>query len=316
MKPPESNSPKPNDGAEPRPSPKAAESGATDLEEKLEPGLYVVATPIGNLRDITLRALDVLKNADLILAEDTRVTRKLLSAYGLSARVEAYHEHNADMAGARAVAALNEGLAVALASDAGTPLISDPGQRLVAQVVAAGHRVIPIPGASAVLAGLAASGLSTERFLFAGFPPVKSGARKEMFADLSDAAATLVFFETGPRLAESLADMAAVFGDRHAAIGRELTKLFEEFRRGPLGELARRYATEPQPKGELVVMIAPPPEAAGLSETEIEDGAADTDLRAALKTLSVREAAQQVAAMRDAPRRALYRRALSLKDTA
>jgi 16S rRNA (cytidine1402-2'-O)-methyltransferase len=316
MKPPESNDPKPNDGAAPRPSPKAAVGAAGALEEKLEPGLYVVATPIGNLRDITLRALDVLKNADLILAEDTRVTRKLLSAYGLSARVEAYHEHNADVAGARAVAALDEGLAVALASDAGTPLISDPGQRLVAQAVEAGHRVIPIPGASALLAGLAGSGLPTGRFLFAGFPPVKSGARKEMFAELSDAAATLVFFETGPRLAESLADMAVVFGDRRAAIGRELTKMFEEFRRAPLGELAKQYALEPQPKGELVVMVAPPPEAVGMSETQIENGGADADLRAALKTLSVREAAQQVAAKRDAPRRALYRRALSLKDEA
>jgi 16S rRNA (cytidine1402-2'-O)-methyltransferase len=286
------------------------------LEEKLEPGLYVVATPIGNLRDITLRALDVLKNADLIFAEDTRVTRKLLSAYGLSARLEPYHEHNADMAGARVLAALDEGLAVALASDAGTPLISDPGQRLVAQAVAAGHRVISVPGASAVLAGLAASGLPTDRFLFAGFPPVKAGARKEMFADLADATATLVFFETGPRLAESLADMAGAFGDRPAAIGRELTKMFEEFRRASLGDLAAHYAAAPQPKGELVVMVAPPPEAVGMSEAQIENGEADTDLRAALKTLSVREAAQQVAAMRDAPRRALYKRALSLKDEA
>ncbi|MGE3302916.1 MAG: 16S rRNA (cytidine(1402)-2'-O)-methyltransferase [Hyphomonadaceae bacterium] len=282
----------------------------------MEPGLYVVATPIGNLRDITLRALDILAGADLLLAEDTRVARKLLDAYGIAARPEAYHEHNAVAAGARALAALGEGRAVALVSDAGTPLVSDPGARLVRDAIAAGHRVIPIPGASAPLAALAAAGLPAERFLFAGFPPPKSVARRRFFEEFAEAPATLAFFETGPRLAESLADMAAVLGDREAVVGRELTKLFEEFRRGPLGELAKQYAVEPQPKGELVVMVAPPPEAVGMSEAEIEAGAADLDLRAALKTLSVKEAAQQVAVLRDAPRRALYRRALSLQAEA
>jgi 16S rRNA (cytidine1402-2'-O)-methyltransferase len=274
----------------------------------------VVSTPIGNLRDVTLRALDVLAAADLVLAEDTRVTRKLLSAYGLGARLEAYHEHNAASSGARALEALDAGQIVALVSDAGTPLVSDPGEGLVRDAIAAGHRVAPVPGASALLAGLAGAGLPAARFLFAGFPPPKAGARREMFEELADVPATLVFFETGPRLAESLADMAAVYGDRSAAIGRELTKMFEEFRRGGLLTLAQAMAAAETPRGELVVVVAPPAPRQGLSNAAIAAGEADAALRAALATLPTRDAAQRVALETGAARRALYQRALQLKD--
>src|SRR5690606_21799210 len=180
----------------------------------LAPGLYVVATPIGNLRDITLRALDTLAAADLVLAEDTRVAGKLLAAYGLKAKLERYDEHAADRAAPKAMAALERGGTVALVSDAGTPLVSDPGFRLVREAAQAGHRVFPIPGASALLAGLSVAGLPTDRFLFAGFPPPKSAARRTFLEELAGIRATLVFFEGGSRLAASLADMAAVFGDR------------------------------------------------------------------------------------------------------
>ena len=312
IKPPDSKAAQPSDGAPVRLSPDAAHSS----DERLDPGLYVVATPIGNLRDITLRALDTLRAVSVVFAEDTRVTRKLLSAYGIGARVEAYHEHNADSAGARVLEALAAGQAVALVSDAGTPLISDPGDRLVRSVIEAGHRVYPIPGASALLAGLSASGLPAARFLFAGFPPAKAGARRQMFEELARVPASLVFFETGPRLAESLADMAAVFGAREAAIGRELTKLFEEFRRGALADLAAQLAEEAPPKGEMVVILGPPAPETAIGEAEVEAGAADAQLREALARLSVREAAELVAAQIGAPRRVLYRRALHLKGEA
>jgi 16S rRNA (cytidine1402-2'-O)-methyltransferase len=304
------NGAKGNDGVPKRPSPGAARGS----EQTLEPGLYVVATPIGNLRDITLRALDVLRGADLVLAEDTRVTRKLLSAHGLSARLEAYHEHNAAASGARALDALAAGRAVALVSDAGTPLVSDPGEGLVRLAIEAGHRVFPIPGASALLAGLSAAGLPTGRFLFAGFPPPKSKQRRETFLELAGAPATLVFFESGPRLAESLADMAAVFGARPAVVGRELTKMFEEFRRGDLEALAAAAALGDPPKGEMVVMIGPPEAREALSEADIAAGRADEDLRAALDRLPLGQAAQEVAALTGASRRLLYQRALTLKN--
>ncbi|HEX7946460.1 MAG TPA: 16S rRNA (cytidine(1402)-2'-O)-methyltransferase, partial [Phenylobacterium sp.] len=203
----------------------------------LAPGLYVVATPIGNLRDITLRALDVLAACDMVLAEDTRVTGKLLHAFGISAKLERHDEHAAERARPKALAALAAGRRVALVSDAGTPLISDPGYRLVREAAAAGHAVFPIPGASALLAGLSAAGLPTDRFLFVGFPPPKSAARRTFLAEFAGVRATLVFFEGGSRLADSLADMAAVLGDREAVVCRELTKLYETFYRGPLATL-------------------------------------------------------------------------------
>src|SRR5581483_11797993 len=216
----------------PRPPPPALS------DAPLASGLYLVATPIGNLRDITLRALDVLAGADLVLAEDTRVTGKLLAAYGISARLERYDEHAAARVRPRVLERLAEGARIALASDAGTPLISDPGYRLVAEAVGQRAAVYPIPGASAALAALTIAALPTDRFLFAGFPPPKSAARRSFLTELKDAPATLVFFEGASRLGASLADMAAVFGARPAAVARELTKLHESVVRGDLATLA------------------------------------------------------------------------------
>ena len=272
----------------------------------LAPGLYVVATPIGNLRDITLRALDVLAAADLVLAEDTRVAGKLLAAYGLKARLERYDDHAAERSAPRARAALAEGKRVALISDAGTPLVSDPGYRLVREAAAAGLPVFPIPGPSALLAGLSAAGLPTDRFLFAGFPPPKSAARKTFLAELAPIRATLVFFEGGSRLAASLADMAAVLGDREAVVCRELTKLYETIVRGPLGALAGdpRFAA---PKGELVILVG-----AG-REIEASVADADTALADALTRLKPAEAASEVAKALGLPRRDLYRRAMEMR---
>jgi 16S rRNA (cytidine1402-2'-O)-methyltransferase len=272
----------------------------------LASGLYVVATPIGNLRDITLRALDVLARADLVLAEDTRVTGKLLSAYGLSARLERYDEHGAERTRPRALAALAEGACVALVSDAGTPLVSDPGYRLVREAAAAGHPVFPIPGASALLAALSVAGLPTDRFLFAGFPPPKSAARRAFLEELAGIRATLVFFEGGSRLAASLADMAAVLGPREAVVCRELTKLYETVARGPLAELAADPRFE-APRGEIVVLVGPGREAAATAAD------ADAALAEALSRLKPADAASEVAKALGLPRRDLYRRALELK---
>jgi 16S rRNA (cytidine1402-2'-O)-methyltransferase len=274
----------------------------------LQPGLYVVATPIGNLRDVTLRALDILEAVDAVFAEDTRVSRKLLDAYGLKTRLASYHEHNATAARDEILALLESGARVALISDAGTPLVSDPGFKLVRAAIAAGHAVVPAPGASALLAGLVGAGLPTDRFMFAGFAPAKSGARRALFEELCDIRASLVFYETGPRLAESLADMAAVFGRREAAVGRELTKLFEEFRRGTLEALAAHYGAAGAPKGEIVVVVAPPAQAA-----EASDEALDAALRAALARGGVKEAAAEAAARLGVARKRAYARALALK---
>lgn len=277
----------------------------------LAPGLYVVATPIGNLRDVTLRALDVLSGVDLILAEDTRSAAKLLSAHKITNRVERYDDHVGDAAGeggvrARVLARLAAGERVALISDAGTPLVSDPGYRLVREAAAQGSAVIPLPGASAVLAGLSVAGLATDRFLFAGFPPPKSAARRTLFEELSPVRATLVFYESGPRLADSLADMAAVFGARDAVVCRELTKLYETVIRGALPILAADPRLQ-APKGEIVVLV-------GAGEAAVAD-AADIDraLTDALARLSPSEAAAEVARALGLPRRDLYRRALALK---
>ncbi|MGA2950919.1 MAG: 16S rRNA (cytidine(1402)-2'-O)-methyltransferase [Caulobacteraceae bacterium] len=272
----------------------------------LAPGLYLVATPIGNLRDITLRALDVLGGADLVLAEDTRVSGKLLAAHAISAKLQRYDEHAAAQARPKVLAALAGGARVALISDAGTPLVSDPGYRLVVEAVAQGAAVFPIPGPSAVMAALTVAGLPTDRFLFAGFPPPKSAARRKLFEDLASVRATLVFFEGGSRLAESLADMAKVFGPRPAAVARELTKLYETVVRAPLPELAAdpRFAA---PKGEIVVLVGPGEEAPA-SEAE-----ADRALAEALERMGPGEAAAEVAKALGLPRRALYARALTLK---
>jgi len=272
----------------------------------LSPGLYVVATPIGNLRDITLRALDVLAGADLVLAEDTRVTGKLLAAYGLSCKLERYDEHAAERARPRILAALAEGRRVALVSDAGTPLISDPGFRLVRAAIELGAAVIPIPGVSAAITALCVAGLPTDRFLFVGFPPHKTAGRRAMFAQLVSARATLVFYEGASRLGACLADMAAVFGSREAVVARELTKLYETLTRGPLDTLAADPSLA-APKGEVVVLVAP-----GI-ETPATEADAQAALVEALSRVGPAEAASEVAAGLGLPRRDLYRRALALK---
>jgi 16S rRNA (cytidine1402-2'-O)-methyltransferase len=275
-------------------------------EAPLAPGLYVVATPIGNLRDITLRALDVLAGVDMLLAEDTRVSGKLLAAYGIGRKMERYDEHAAERQRPKILKTLAGGGRVALISDAGTPLVSDPGFRLVRETIALGLPVIPIPGPSAVLAGLTIAGLPTDRFLFAGFPPPKTVARKALFQELAPVRATLIFYEGGPRLAASLADMAQVFGPREAAVTRELTKLYETAVRGTLDELA----VDPRcdaPKGEIVVLVAPGLEAAA---TEAD---ADQALIEALTRLSPSEAASEVSKALGLNRRELYRRALDLR---
>ena len=276
-------------------------------ENPLDPGLYIVATPIGNLRDITLRALDVLSAADLVLAEDTRVAAKLLTAYGLSKKLERYDEHTAERGGLKALAVLAEGGRVALVSDAGTPLVSDPGFRIVREAVAQGSAVYPIPGASALLAGLSVAGLPTDRFMFAGFAPPKSAARRTFFEELAGIRTTLVFFESGPRLASSLADMAAVFGPREAAVARELTKLYETVIRGTLSELAADPRCD-TPKGEIVILVGPGREEAATAAD------ADTALADALTRLRPGEAASEVAKALGLPRRDLYRRAMELKQ--
>ncbi|MES1157231.1 MAG: 16S rRNA (cytidine(1402)-2'-O)-methyltransferase [Alphaproteobacteria bacterium] len=283
-------------------------SGARGASPPLEPGLYVVATPIGNLRDITLRALDVLGAVDRVYAEDTRVSRKLLNAYGLSPKLHSYHEHNAEAARDEVLAALDRGERVALISDAGTPLVSDPGFKLVRAALEAGHRVTPLPGASALLAALVSAGLPTDRFLFAGFLPAKQQARRAALDELADIPATLVLYETGPRLAESLADMAEVLGARAAAVARELTKMFEETRRAPLNELATHYAEAGAPKGEIVVVIAPP------EKVEVTEADLDAFLQRALTRAGVKEAASEAASQLGVSRRIAYARALQLKD--
>jgi 16S rRNA (cytidine1402-2'-O)-methyltransferase len=273
----------------------------------LTAGLYVVATPIGNLRDITLRALDVLAAADLVLAEDTRVGGKLLSAYGLSAKLERYDEHGAERTRPKALAALAQGKTVALISDAGTPLVSDPGFKLVREAAAEGYAVFPIPGASALLAGLSAAGLPTDRFLFAGFPPPKSAARRTFLEELAPIRSTLVFFEGGSRLAASLADMAAVLGgEREAVVCRELTKLYETFYRGPLSDLAADPELD-APKGEIVILVGPGREA------EASGADVDAALTDALARLRPAEAAAEVAKALGLPRREVYQRAMALR---
>lgn len=273
----------------------------------LEPGLYLVSTPIGNLRDITLRALDVLAGADLVLAEDTRMAARLLGAYGLKAKVWRYDDHAGEAVRPRVLAELARGARIALTTDAGSPLISDPGYRLACEAIAQGSRVIPIPGASAVLAGLAAAGLPTDRFLFAGFPPPRSAARRTMLAELAPIRSTLVFFEGASRLGDSLKDMAAVFGPRQAVVARELTKLHETVVRGTLDDLAADPALQ-APKGEVVVLVAPGAEAAA------SPADAEAALREALQRMGPADAASEVARATGMPRRELYRRAVEMKS--
>jgi 16S rRNA (cytidine1402-2'-O)-methyltransferase len=282
-------------------------NGGRVLAPPLAPGLYVVATPIGNLGDVTLRALAILAGADGILAEDTRVSRTLLARYQIETPLSPYHEHNAAEARPRALRGIAEGQALALISDAGTPLISDPGYKLVAEVLAAGFAVTAAPGPSAALAALCVAGLPTDRFFFEGFLPPKSSARRERINALAAVPGTLVFYEAPSRLAETLADLAIELGSRSAAVVRELTKLHEEVRRGALDALAAEYAAKDSAKGEIVIVVGPPERRTAISQDVLDD-----DIVAALRTLSVKDAASAVAAKHGLSRRQVYSRALAL----
>ena len=276
------------------------------------PGLHIVSTPIGNLRDITLRALDVLSSVNEVLAEDTRNARKLFDAHAIHTKVTAYHDHNGAERRPELLKRLAEGASLALISDAGTPLVSDPGWKLVKDALEAGIHVSPVPGASALLAGLVVSGLPSDRFLFAGFLPAKSGARRKVLQDLASVPATLVFYESGPRLAACLADMSDVLGAaRPGAVTRELTKLFEESRRAALGDLAAHYQSTGGPKGEIVVLAGPPTAPEKPSQAELDDA-----LQTALQTQPTKVAASEIAARFNLPRREVYERALHLKSSA
>jgi 16S rRNA (cytidine1402-2'-O)-methyltransferase len=282
-------------------------AGARLAAPKARAGLHVVATPIGNLGDITLRALETLAGAEVIACEDTRVSSRLLARYGIRVPLLPYHEHNAAEMRPRLIARLAEGGSVALISDAGTPLVSDPGFRLVREAIAAGLHVEAVPGPSALLAAMVVSGLPTDRFLFEGFLPPKQVGRLARLGELAAVPASLVMFETGPRLADSLADMATTLGGgRPAAVCRELTKLHEEVRRGTLAELAAATAGE-EPRGEIVVVVGPPLPAAAPAAADIESA-----LVAALASASLKDAVAEVAAALGLPRRAVYQRALDL----
>jgi len=276
-----------------------------DSQKPLEPGLYVTATPIGHARDITLRALDVLKSCDLIAAEDTRVTAKLLSIYAISKPLRAYNDHNALAERPRLISRLKEGARIALVSDAGTPLISDPGFKLVRAAISEGVKVHAVPGVSAAVAALSVAGLPSDRFLFVGFPPPKRGERRTFFSELKGVDATLVFYESPRRLAESLADMAAEFGARAACVARELTKLHEDVRRADLVSLVDAFP-EP-PRGEVTVIVAPP------ERLEPDFAMADRLLDTALAFMPVRAAADLVAEALGLSRREVYGRALARK---
>ena len=275
----------------------------------LPPGLYPVATPIGNLRDITLRALDTLAQADLVVCEDTRVTGRLLAHFGIAARLRSYNDRNAARQRPAILEALNAGKSVALVSDAGSPLISDPGYRLVVDAIAGGHRVEAVPGPTAAIAALQVSGLPTDRFRFVGFLAPKDAKRRRQLAELAGETCTLIVYESGPRLAASLRAMADILGDRPAAVARELTKRYEEVRRGALADLAAGFETAP--KGEIVVVVAGRTDGAGAGREAGED--IDARIRAGLAAGdSVRTVADAVAVATGLPRRSVYQRALAL----
>ena len=300
----EDRDPKRRDAAHPGPG------GRRKERRSLRPGLHLVATPIGHLGDLSPRALETLAEADLVLCEDSRVTGKLLKLHGIERSLLPYHEHNAARMRPKVLDHLAKGESVALASDAGTPLVSDPGYKLVRDVIEAGHEVLAVPGPSAVMAALVISGLPTDRFLFAGFLPGKSAARRRAIDELSGVPATLIWFESPKRLASALSDLAAVLGPRPAAVARELTKAFEEVRRGPLDQLASAFSAAAPPRGEIVILVGPPDAGAGASSDEDVDRA----LLEALDDKSPSAAAAAVAAATGRPRRDLYRRALSMRE--
>jgi 16S rRNA (cytidine1402-2'-O)-methyltransferase len=269
-------------------------------------GLHLVATPIGNLGDITLRALETLAGVDVIACEDTRITRRLTERYAIAAQLTPYHEHNAALARPKILERLTQGAAIALVSDAGTPLISDPGFKLVREACAAGHQVIALPGPSSVLAALSVAALPTDRFYFDGFLPPKQTARRARLAELSRIDATLVMFESGNRLQETLADLAAIMGERDAAVCRELTKMHEDIRRAPLSELAKS-ANSLETRGEFVLVVAPPKAAPAMSADALDDL-----LRRRLALESVKDAVAHAAEISGRSRREIYARALEL----
>lgn len=273
----------------------------------LRAGLHLVATPVGNLKDITIRALETLSGANMILCEDTRVSRKLLERYSIKATLLAYHEHNSQRMRPRILARLQAGEAIALISDAGTPLVSDPGYKLVRAALEQEIYVTALPGASATVLALTLSGLPPDRFMFCGFLPSKQGARRSALEMVKTAPASLVFFESPRRLAKSLGDMAQILGNRPAAIARELTKIHEELRRGDLAGLAAHYDESGAPKGEVVIVTGPPLPAPQIGLDEV--------LHAALKTLSVRDAAAEAARLCGIGKKQAYARALELKET-
>lgn len=268
-----------------------------------------MATPIGNLGDITLRALEILKSADVIACEDTRTSGVLLKHYGITTKTVACHEHNEAEAAAKLVGRMQEGAKVAFISDAGTPLLSDPGARLVEAAIEAGIRVTPIPGASALLAALTIAGLPSAQFFFAGFLPTKAGTQADLLARLTTLPATLVFYEAPHRLTETLEALQAALGDRQAAVARELTKFHEEVQRGPLSQLLQHF-TDHKPKGECVILIE------GAKETVMDEATIDAALKEALATTSLREAVDRVTALSQQKRSDIYARALTLRGNA
>jgi len=281
--------------------------GHVQTAPKAVPGLHLVATPIGNLGDITLRALATLAGVDIIACEDTRITRRLTERYAITAQLKPYHEHNAAVARPKILERLAQGGSVALVSDAGTPLISDPGYKLVREVCAAGFAVIALPGASSVLSALSVAGLPTDRFFFEGFLPPKQAARRARLAELSLVDATLVMFESGNRVQETLRDLSQIMGGRDAAICRELTKMHEEVTRGLLSELALT-ADAMETRGEFVLVIGPPPAGAQtMAKDEVDDL-----LRASLLRDSVKDAVAHAVKLSGRPRREIYARALEL----
>lgn len=276
------------------------------MASTLEPGLYIVATPIGNLGDLSPRAASILRDADVIAVEDSRVTAKLLQHIGVKRPMQPYHDHNADKVRPGLIERMGQEV-VALVSDAGTPLISDPGYKLVRDARAAGRNVVTIPGPSAVIAALTLAGLPTDRFLFVGFLPPKAKAKADQIAEFKGLKATLVFYESGPRLADTLATLGEVLGERDAAVAREITKAYEQCVTGTLSELATRYEDSP-PKGEIVIIVGPPGEPEAASGDEIEAA-----LMEAMKSASPAKAAGEVARKLGADRKTLYARALELQ---
>ncbi len=277
--------------------------------EPLAPGLYVVATPIGNLGDMTIRALATLAGAETVLCEDTRTSGKLMERFAIKTRLAPYHEHNAQKVRPDILARLSQGATIALISDAGMPLVSDPGYRLVKEAVEQGIPVTACPGPSAVLTGLALSGLPTDRFLFAGFVPQKQGERKRLFGDFAKLKATLIFFESPHRIVETLHDLAAALPGRHVAVTRELTKLHEEVLRGSAAEIAEQLASRAAVKGEITLLVGPPE-----GEEEVSEAELDAAITAALDTMPASKAASELAKRFNLGRSGIYQRILARKD--